>query len=86
MRNKIIERREALEAALLTVRYQIANLQKYFSKEQVRCWRIRRDSIIKQLRNLPTVAQVKQDAKNLTALKKQILKPIPKRNEIRKMQ
>ena len=79
MENKIITRRRTLEEALATVRYQIANLQKFYSKEQVRCWKIRRDSLIKQLDGLPTVEQVKANAKSHTALMKQILKPIPKR-------
>lgn len=73
MRNKIIDKRTALEAALATVRYQIANLKKHYSREQVRCWYVRRDSLIKQLKGLPTVEQVKADARRHTALVKSII-------------
>lgn len=74
MENKIITRRRALEAALKTVRYQIDNLQPFYSREQVRCWRKHRDSLIRQLELLPTEAEVKANAKNSTALIKSILK------------
>lgn len=79
MENKIITRRRSLEAALTTVRYQIANLKQFYSREQVRCWHKHRDSLIRQLDALPTEEQVKQNAKRFTALKKEILKPNPTR-------
>lgn len=74
MLNKIIERRRSLEASLETVRYQIANLQPHYSREQVRCWYKHRDSLVRQLELLPTEAEVKANAKNSTALIKSILK------------
>lgn len=77
MRNKILERRAALEAALQTVRYQIANLQKFYSREQVRCWRKHRDSLIQKLKELPTPEQVAASARRNTSLVKSILNKRP---------
>lgn len=79
MENKIIARRRALEAALATVRYQIANLKKHYSPEQVRCWYKHRDSLIKALEALPAIEQVRADAKRNTALRKSINSEIQKR-------
>jgi hypothetical protein len=65
MKNKIIERRAALEAALETVRFQIKNLKKHFSKEQVRCWYVHRDSLLKSLAKLPTEEIIQRNAKRV---------------------
>lgn len=65
MKNKIIERRAALEAALETVRYQIKNLKKYYSREQVRCWYVHRDKLIKDLAKLPTEEIIQRNAKRI---------------------
>lgn len=74
MENKIITHRRTLEAALETVRYQIANLQKHYSRQQIATWYRRRESLIKQLNALPTIEQVKANAKSFTKLKNQILR------------
>lgn len=74
MENKIITRRRALEAALETVNYKIANLKPHYSVPQIRCWYKERQTICEQLRYLPTVEQVKQNAKSFTKLKNQILR------------
>lgn len=65
MRNKIIDKRTALEAALSTVRYQIKHLRKFYSREQVRCWRVRRNSLIAQLKALPTEKQIQAGCKRV---------------------
>lgn len=68
MENLIITRRRVLEAALSTVRYKIANLQPYFSREQIRCWYRERNAIVAKLKELPTIEQVKADAKRTTRM------------------
>jgi hypothetical protein len=65
MKNKIIEKREALKASLETLDYQITHLRQHFSPQQVRCWRIRRRAIYKNLCNLPTEAMIQQGAKRI---------------------
>jgi hypothetical protein len=64
-KNKILERRQALEAARDTINYKIKNLRKFFSREQVRCWYILRDKIVWQLRQLPTEEMIQKDAKRI---------------------
>lgn len=65
MKNKILLRRQALEAAHATINYKIKNLKHLFSREQVRCWYINRDRIIWELRQLPTEEQIQQGAKRV---------------------
>lgn len=65
MQNKILLKRQALEASRETLNYQIRNLNMYYSREQVRCWRIQRDKIVAELRALPTEAQIQQGAKRI---------------------
>jgi hypothetical protein len=78
MENKILSRRKALEASLQTVNYKIVNLKRFFSKEQIRCWYVERKKYCDQLKGLPTVEQVKSDAKKLTARIKEMRKPVGK--------
>lgn len=52
MRNKIYERKEALEAALQTLDYQIANLQPYYSNLQIRCWKRNRRTLKAKLKTI----------------------------------
>jgi hypothetical protein len=65
MQNKILLKRQALEAARATLNYKIQNLKKFFSREQVRCWYIQRDRIVFQLRQLPTEEQIQANAKRI---------------------
>lgn len=65
MKNKIIEKREALKAAIATLDYKIANLRQFFSPLQVRCWRINRRTLYNQLCNLPTERMIQQGAKRI---------------------
>lgn len=65
MKNKILERRRTLEAARDTLNYKIRTLNIYYSREQVRCWRIQRDKIVKELRALPTEAMIQANAKRV---------------------
>lgn len=65
MKNKILLKRQALEAARATLNYKIQNLKKFFSREQVRCWYIQRDRIVFQLRQLPTEEQIQANAKRI---------------------
>lgn len=74
MRNKIIDKRTALEAALETVRYQIANLKPYYSSEQVRCWYRKRNALVAQLKALPTPEQLRADACRHSAMVKSIIR------------
>ena len=50
MRNKIYDRKEALEAALHTLDYQIANLQPYYNNLQIRCWKRNRRTLTAKLK------------------------------------
>lgn len=45
----IAKKVETLRASLKTIQYQIANLQKFYSKEQVYCWKVQRFKLRKQL-------------------------------------
>jgi hypothetical protein len=65
MKNKILLRRQALEAAHATVNYKIANLKHLFSRQQVRCWYIYRDRLVWELKQLPTEEQLQQGAKRV---------------------
>lgn len=65
MKNKIIERRAALEAAHGTVNFKIKELKKFFSREQIRCWYIQRDRIVWELNQLPTEEMLQRDAKRI---------------------
>ena len=65
MKNKILERRAALEAALITINFKIKTLKPHYSREQVRCWYVLRKQLCSQLKNLPTVQQVQAGAKRL---------------------
>lgn len=65
MKNKILLRRKALEAALETVNYKIKNLHKYFSAEQRRCWYVHRRNLREQLDLLPTEAMIQKNAKRI---------------------
>ena len=60
MKNKILLKRQALEAARATLNYQIKELSKYYSKEQVLVWRARRNKVVRSLRELPTEKQIQQ--------------------------
>lgn len=73
MKNKILERRRALEASLHTVRYQIKHLQNCHSREQIRAWFRLRNSLVRQIAALPTPEQVKADAVRHTAFVKSII-------------
>lgn len=65
MKNKILLKREALEASISTLTYQIVNLRIHCSKEQVRCWRVHRYNLKIQLAALPTEKQLQQGAKRV---------------------
>jgi hypothetical protein len=65
MKNKILERRAALEAAHETLNYQIKHLKKFYSREQVRCWYVNRDRIVWTLDHMPTEEQIQKDAKRI---------------------
>lgn len=65
MQNKILLKRQALEASRETLNYKIKHLNMFYSREQVRCWRIQRDKIVAELRALPTEAQLQQGAKRI---------------------
>lgn len=65
MQNKILLRRQALEAAHETINYKIKNLKQFFSREQIRCWYIQRDRLVWELRRLPTPEQIQQNAKRI---------------------
>jgi hypothetical protein len=65
VKNKILLRRQALEASLETVRYKIKNLKPFFSRQQVSCWYIYRDKLIWELNQLPTPEQIQQSAKRI---------------------
>lgn len=74
MENKIIARRRQLEADLQKVRYQLDNLTQFYSADQIKVWRRQRRSILRQLRLLPSEAEIYAAAKNTTSLVKSILK------------
>ena len=74
MKNKILERRATLEAALETLHYKIKTLNLYYSREQVRCWYIQRNKIVAELKALPTAEQVAHSAKHTTSLIKSLKK------------
>ena len=65
IKNKILLKRQALEAARDTVNFQIANLKPWYSRQQIRCWYIQRNKIVADLAKLPTEAQIQQDAKRV---------------------
>lgn len=63
--NKILLKRKALEAALETIRFKIKHLQKYYSREQVRCWYVERNNLVRHLHGLPTEKQIQQSCKRV---------------------
>lgn len=65
MKNKILLRRQALEASRETLNYKIQNLRHLFSREQVRCWYIQRDRIVWELNHLPTEQMIQKGAKRI---------------------
>lgn len=73
MENKLIERRRALTEALDTVRYQIKHLKKFYSREQVRCWYVRRNALKAELDALPTEEQIRQMARKSHQFRQSIL-------------
>ena len=79
MKNKIIEKREALKASLETLDYQIKTLKNHVSSEQLRCWRIRRRNLYNQLCRLPTEVMIQAGAKRVNFSNSFKIK---KRNEI----
>lgn len=82
-KNMIIVRREALEAELAKLDYQLKNSQQFYSRAQVRCWRVRRRTVYKMLFALPTDAQLQQGAKRVNYSNSSKIKS--KKDEIRKM-
>lgn len=60
MQNLILKRRSVLQEAIKTLDYQIANLQAYFSRLQVREWKRNRRKLKSQLKRLPTPQQLKR--------------------------
>lgn len=65
MKNKIIEKRLALTEELAKLDYQLKHRQQFFSRAQVRCWRVRRRTVYNALFALPTDAQLQQGAKRI---------------------
>lgn len=65
MKNKILEKRASITEAIATLKYQIKHLRIHYSKEQVRCWRIRRYNLERQLESLPTEEQLQRGAKRV---------------------
>jgi hypothetical protein len=78
MKNKILLRRESLEASRGTLTYQIENLKPFYAKLQVAVWEAQLDLVNAQLGDLPTVEQVKVNAKRTTAMIKDARKTILK--------
>ena len=60
MQNLILKRRVVLQEAINTLNYQIANLQVYFSRLQVREWKRNRRKLKAELKRLPTPQQLKR--------------------------
>jgi hypothetical protein len=58
MKNKLYERRAALEAALHTVTYQIDNLQPYYNNLQIRCWKRNRRTIKAKLKTIDKAIRI----------------------------
>jgi chaperonin cofactor prefoldin len=56
---KLEERKSALTASIETVTWQINSLENFYSKQQVRCWKINRAKLNGQLKKL------KRDIKKL---------------------
>ena len=75
MQNKILAKRKVLEASIASVNYKIDNLKPFFSREQIRCWYIQRNSLCAQLKELPTEKEVREWAKRTTEIVKQIHNP-----------
>ena len=50
MKSKLSEKVETLKAALETVNHKIKNLKPYYSREQVRCWYVNRNNLVKELK------------------------------------
>lgn len=73
MRNKIIDKRSALEAALETVRYQIKYLKPFYAHTQIREWYRRRNSLVRQLKGLPTPEQLEASSRRHSAIVKSII-------------
>lgn len=65
-KNKIVERRMALEAALKTVEYQIEKLQPFYSVHQVRIWKQSRRTLREKLKHFRRAEKlIQQNAKRL---------------------
>lgn len=78
MKNKILEKREALEASRDTLIYQIEKLKPFYHKLQVAVWEAQLELVQSQLGELPTVDAIKANAKRTTALVKDYRKTILK--------
>lgn len=78
MKNKILLKREALEASRDTLIYQIENLKPFYHKLQVAVWEAQLELVRAQLGELPTVDMVKANAKRTTAMLKDSRKTILK--------
>jgi hypothetical protein len=49
MKSKLSEKVATLKAALETVNHQIKNLKPFYSAQQVRCWYLHRNKLVKDL-------------------------------------
>jgi len=65
MKNKILLKRAALEAAIETLTYQIDHWRQWSSKAQIWVWRVRRYNLRKQLETLPTEKMLQEGAKRI---------------------
>lgn len=81
MKNKIIEKREALKASIETLDYQMQHLKNHVSPMQIRCWRILRRKYYNTLMRLPTEADLQAGAKRINYSNSSKIK----KNETRKM-
>jgi phosphoenolpyruvate synthase/pyruvate phosphate dikinase len=70
MQNLILKRRVVLQEAIKTLDYQINNLQKHFSRLQVREWKRNRRKLKRSLKLLPTPQQLKRSGKLITKILK----------------
>lgn len=65
MQNKILVKRKTLQSSIELLSYKIENLRIYYSKEQVRCWRVNRYNLKQELAKLPTEEQIQKNAKRI---------------------
>lgn len=73
MKSKLVEKREVLKAALKAVNYQITNLQRFYSKEQVWTWKVRRFKLKRQLEEVEeAIALQERSAPVITELVKSL--------------